>query len=177
MTDARRAVSGATVLVSVVVAFTVSIATSCDSRASAPGAVGAKLAVVDPPAVDAAVVTIRQTEVVVDVARTAAAQRLGLGRYATLPFGRGMVFPYPHAAFQAFWMKGMHFDIDIVWIRDGRVVAVASRVPAPPRPDAPNPARVQSPELVDLVLEVPAGFARAHGWRRGDAVDLDFTRH
>jgi len=130
------------------------------------------LAVSDPPEVEAAVVTIRGQAVDVDVARSEAAQQLGLGRYRSLAWGRGMIFPYDRPGFRAFWMKGMHFDIDIVWIREGRIVGIAARVPAPDRPDAESPARVRANELVDLVLEVPAGYAEANGWRRGDRVDI-----
>jgi uncharacterized membrane protein (UPF0127 family) len=32
---------------------------------------------------------------------------------------------------------------------------------------------VRSPELSDTVLEVPAGYAQAHGWRRGDRVSME----
>ena len=61
----------------------------------------------------------------------------------------------------------------VVWIRDSRLVSVTHRAP----PAAPDALDSQLPtydarELVDSVLEVPAGFAEAHGWRRGDPVEL-----
>ena len=47
--------------------------------------------------------------------------------------------------------------------------------PARPPPSAADATRSQIPsvrsrEVVDAVLEVPAGYARAHGWARGDRV-------
>lgn len=166
----ERLWSGASCWLGPVLAAALSVAVPGCGASSSERSHEPVLAVPNPPAVDAAIVTIGTERLEVDVARSDAAQRLGLGRYRSLPWDRGMIFPYPQPAFHAFWMKGMHFDIDIVWIRDGRIIGIAPRVPAPLRPDAENPARVQSSELVDLVLEVPAGYASAHGWRRGDRV-------
>ena len=115
--------------------------------------------------------TIRGTVVALDVARTPAEQSLGLGNRDSLAWDHGMLFLYQPPGFPTFWMKRMRFDIDIVWIREGRIVGISSFVPYP-REDPDNPATVPAPELVDTVLEVPAGYARAHSWRRGDRVEL-----
>ena len=120
---------------------------------------------------DDTTVTIRHTTVSVEVMRTREEQALGLGSRDSLAWGRGMLFVYDRPDFFTFWMKRMRFDIDIVWIRDGRVVAVSHRVPHPPNPEG-APATVRAPELVDRVLEVPAGFAQAHGWTRNDVVEI-----
>jgi hypothetical protein len=114
-------------------------------------------------------VTIRQQSIEVEVVRTREEQARGLSERDSLAWGSGMLFPYERPAFVSFWMKGMRFDIDIVWIRDGRIVGIAGRVPYPPDPEA-APATARSPELIDMVLEVPAGYAGAHGWSRGDRV-------
>jgi hypothetical protein len=109
--------------------------------------------------------------VVVEIVRTPAEQSLGLGNRDSLEWGRGMLFVYEKTGFLSFWMKRMRFDIDIVWIRDGRVVGISAFVPYP-RENPNRPATVRSPELVDTVLEVPAGYAQANGWRRGDRVTV-----
>jgi uncharacterized membrane protein (UPF0127 family) len=114
-------------------------------------------------------VTIRQQSIEVEVVRTREEQTRGLSERDSLAWGSGMLFPYERPAFVSFWMKGMRFDIDIVWIRDGRIIGIAERVPYPSDPEAAL-ATVRSPELIDRVLEVPAGYASAHGWRRGDRV-------
>ena len=68
----------------------------------------------------------------------------------------------------AFWMKDMHFDIDIVWIAGGRVAEIHHDVAHEPW------ERVVRPEHpVDLVLEVTAGTARRLGWQAGDPVDVE----
>jgi uncharacterized membrane protein (UPF0127 family) len=115
--------------------------------------------------------TIGGQQVRLEIARTPGEQALGLGNRDSLSWGHGMLFVYDEPGFFTFWMKRMRFDIDIVWIRDGRVVGIAAFVPYP-RENPDTPATVRAPELVDTVLEVPAGYSRAHGWRRGDTVAL-----
>ena len=133
----------------------------CDSPDAATDATGAT-------------VTIRRQSVDVEVVTSREAQALGLGGRDSLAWDSGMLFPYERPAFVSFWMKGMRFDIDIVWIRDQRVVGIAARVPHPPDRDS-KPATVRPPEMVDMVLEVPAGYAEAHGWKRGDRATLSST--
>ena len=116
--------------------------------------------------------TIRGQAVSLEVARTEAEQSLGLGNRDSLAWGHGMLFPYERPGFRSFWMKRMRFDIDIVWIRDGRIVGISAFVPYP-RENPDRPATVRSPELADTVLEVPAGYAQAHGWKRGDPVVVE----
>jgi uncharacterized membrane protein (UPF0127 family) len=121
-------------------------------------------------------VSIRGTRVTVELARAHADQVQGLSDRRELAWGRGMLFQYPTASFRRFWMKRMHLAIDMVWIRDGRLVDISHRVP-PPAPgilDSELPSYGPR-ELVDSILEVPAGFAQAHGWRRGDTVELSLA--
>jgi uncharacterized membrane protein (UPF0127 family) len=116
-------------------------------------------------------VTIAGQTVGVEVVRTRSEQALGLGERDSLAWGRGMVFPYDEPGFPTFWMKGMRFDIDIVWIRERRIVGISHAVPYP-REDPSRPATVKAPGLTDMVLEVPAGYATASGWRKGNSVTL-----
>jgi uncharacterized membrane protein (UPF0127 family) len=121
---------------------------------------------------DGPTVTIRNQVVSIEIARTPAQQVQGLSDRASLDWNRGMLFVYDEANFQSFWMRRMHFDIDIVWIRGGRIVGIEHFVPYP-RENPLRPATRTSPELTDRVLEVPAGYAQVHGWQRGDRVTVD----
>ena len=107
----------------------------------------------------------------VEVVRTAEAQARGLSGRSSLKKGRGMVFFYDEAQPRPFWMKGMLIPIDIVWVRDGRIVAIEAVIP-PPSPNAP--LAVFS-HLADLVLEVPAGYAHEMGIRVGQAVRVRYS--
>ncbi|MCH2186476.1 DUF192 domain-containing protein [Myxococcota bacterium] len=115
-------------------------------------------------------VSIGGTRIPVELAITKEEQRLGLGERDTLKWGHGMLFIHEEPDFRQYWMKGMRFDIDIIWIRDGRISSIAHRVPHVPGENGP---RVRSSELVDQVLEVPAGYAQTQGWRRGQRVQIE----
>jgi uncharacterized membrane protein (UPF0127 family) len=120
-------------------------------------------------------VTIRGHRVLAEVADSEAKKRLGLGGRDGLAPGRGMLFPYPRADRYAFWMKGMRFDIDIVWIRGDQVVFVTegARHPLGPVEDDASLPQFAPPEPADRVLEVNAGTAARFGWRPGDAVRFE----
>jgi len=115
-------------------------------------------------------VTIGVHVIDAEVADTPARKQRGLSGRASLPAGHGMLFRYDEPGIQGFWMPDMHFDIDILWMREGRIVHI--------EPDVPHavsePLPVYRPrEPADLVLEVPAGTAARLGWRVGDAVQLE----
>jgi uncharacterized membrane protein (UPF0127 family) len=85
-----------------------------------------------------------------------------------------MLFEYDRPGFYSFWMRDVRFDLDLVWIRDGRIVDVHHRVPAPKDPTPEGSLPTYRPrELADTVLEVSAGFAAAHGWQPGDRVEIE----
>ena len=100
-----------------------------------------------------------------EVADTPERKQRGLSGRRVLPDGEGMLFPYDEPGLHGFWMPDMHLDIDILWIRAGRIVHIESRVP---HGDAVKIYRPREP--ADLVLEVPAGSAERRGWRVGDVV-------
>ena len=61
-------------------------------------------------------VTIRGVRVASEVMVTPTEQARGLGYRDSLAWSHGMLFTYDEPGFRSFWMKGMRFDIDIVWI-------------------------------------------------------------
>jgi len=122
-----------------------------------------------PDAPPRARVTIGIHVIDAELADTPARQQRGLSGRASLPAGQGMLFVYEAPELRGFWMPDMRFDIDILWIREGRIVHIESEVP---HAEA-GPLPVYRPtEPADLVLEVAAGTARRLGWRVGDAVQV-----
>ncbi len=117
-----------------------------------------------------ATVTIRNQVILVELAQTEAQKALGLGgRDALLP-DRGMLFPYAKTDYYTFWMKGMRFDLDIIWICKNRIVDIAANVSAP----RGGPLVKYRPRVpADQVLEVVAGYAANHGWNLGDTVLME----
>lgn len=125
------------------------------------------------PAKSAGSVTIRDTRIAVEIVRTPAEKARGLGERDGLPVDHGMLFVFGAAQQHVFWMLGMRFALDFVWIRDGRIVELTLDVPPPPPGTSPDSGLLRqiSPAVpADQVLEVTAGTAARHGWKVGDAV-------
>ena len=82
----------------------------------------------------------------------------GLGGRAALAVDEGMLFVYPQPVTPRYWMKGMRFDLDLIWIREGKVVDISPNVQAPTNDTTDLPFYIPK-EPVDSVLEVIAGAA------------------
>lgn len=57
-----------------------------------------------------------------EIANTPETRNLGLGGRKTLNQSRGMLFVFDTPAVQCFWMKGMFFSIDIIWLNSAKEV-------------------------------------------------------
>ena len=68
----------------------------------------------------------------------------------------GMLFVFNDYAERTFWMKGMNYDLDVVWIRDGKVMKVDQNIAAPKAGEEPE-TMSSAPFKVNMVLELPAG--------------------
>jgi uncharacterized membrane protein (UPF0127 family) len=94
---------------------------------------------------------------------------MGLQLRPPLPPGRGMWFPYAPPALARFWMHLTPEPLDMIFVRDHRVLAVVAFVP----PCMHLPCRSYGPDdPVDGVLELGAGQAVALGIRVGTPVRI-----
>lgn len=104
----------------------------------------------------------------VEVARRPEERVLGLSGRASLAPGWGMLFVYEAPCRPNFTMRDMAFDLDLVWIRAGRIVGLTRGASA----HATERGRTyRAPVPVDRVLEVAAGTVDQHGWRTGQRVN------
>ena len=106
----------------------------------------------------------------VEVARSSQAQTRGLGGRPSIKKGAGMAFPYNGPGLRGIWMKAMLIPIDILWIREGRIVAIEANVPPP----SSNGELAVFSHVADLVLEVPAGYAKEMEIRVGQSVRVTY---
>jgi uncharacterized protein len=98
---------------------------------------------------------------------------LGLGGRESLATGSGMLFIFDKSEKHRFWMKGMRFPLDFIWINDTRVVDILPdmKPPEPNQPDETLP--FISPIIaVDKVLEVNAGDVKRYNIRVGDKIEI-----
>ncbi|MGD1147088.1 MAG: DUF192 domain-containing protein [Thermoanaerobaculaceae bacterium] len=105
------------------------------------------------------------TQVRLELALTDEERADGLMFRDTLPPDQGMLFIFDADGFVPFWMKNTFIPLDLIWISAaGEVVDVRADV-QPCRADScPN---YEPSKPGRAVLEVNAGFAAAHGLRRG----------
>lgn len=110
-------------------------------------------------------------EVNVEVARTPDQQAQGLADRTDV--GDGMLFCMGETTMQRFWMLGMKVPIDMVWVHGGEVRGVSAEVPLREagNNDKSAPTVRSSPEPVNMVLELPSGWAAKHNVEAGTMID------
>jgi len=107
---------------------------------------------------------------VVEIATTPQEQQTGLAKYTKIQQNFTMYFPFSHPDYYTFWMKDMHFPIDILFLRNNTIVTIFSNVPVKSnyqdylyKPTQPS----------DAVMEISEGLSNRYGFKDGDKVTLD----
>ncbi len=113
-----------------------------------------------------------KTEVEVEVANTNETRELGLGQRKSLPENSGMIFDFTYTknAFPSFWMKDMQFALDIIWIRDNKIISIDQNIPVPNNNSSDNLPTYQPPGYVDYVLELNSGYTKKYNIKIGDLI-------
>lgn len=125
-----------------------------------------------PWSTEVAIVIVGDMQIQAEIADTSPLQTRGLGYRDGLAPGTGMIFLFDNPSPRSFWMKGMRFCLDIIWISDGEIVGAAENAcPMPGVEDADLP-RYRSGVPVDSVLEVPANWMRENGIAIGTPVHV-----
>lgn len=106
-----------------------------------------------------------------EVARTLEQQARGLMYRAVLPDDRGMLFPFEPPRSVRFWMENTPQPLDMVFLLDGEVKAVAANVP--PCTTKPCPT-YGSGTTVNQVIELRSGRAAELGLKAGDRITIRF---
>ncbi len=108
------------------------------------------------------------TTLLLEVLDTDASRGKGLSGRRSLPDGQGILFVFPQDGYYGFWMKDMHFPIDILWLDSAyRIVDVWERADSSSYPKIFTPIVPQR-----YVLELPAGFFTNHALKKGDALEI-----
>ena len=104
----------------------------------------------------------------IEIADTDATRVQGLSGRSGLAPNSGMLFVFDHPDKYSFWMKDMHFPIDMVWLSaDGTIVSAVQDVDP-----STYPRSFTSSTTALFVLELPAHYMQAHGIKIGDAAIL-----
>jgi uncharacterized membrane protein (UPF0127 family) len=117
-------------------------------------------------------ITVNGVKLMADIAATSDQQIEGLGVKDFLNENEAMLFPFKEESQHAFWMKGMKFPIDIIWIDSDKEVVRIEHSLDPCVPDSFCPTYAPSnPSL--YVLETVAGFAQKYDITEGTRVEFD----
>ncbi len=119
-------------------------------------------------------IKVKDVEILVDIADTEEKRQKGLSGKNDLKENEGMLFVFNGKNTRpSFWMKNMLIPIDIIWIKDGKIVKIDKQV-SPPDADTPDSKLTvyMPPSPIDHVLEVNAGFSEKFNVATGDPVDL-----
>ena len=104
----------------------------------------------------------------VEVADTPAKRERGLMFRKELADGQGMVFLFDEEGEHSFWMKDTLIPLDLIFVdSSGRVTGIVARA----RPLTLEPRTGGG--VSRTVLEVPGGWAEAHGVRVGDRMRVE----
>lgn len=108
----------------------------------------------------------------VQIADTPSERSMGLSGKPNIGETEGMLFVFSEPQRPSFWMKGMVFPIDIIWIKDNTIVEIADNIPVQPNV-SDEQLSIYTPRVdVDKVLEVKSGWIFRHDIRVGDKIEL-----
>ncbi len=110
------------------------------------------------------ILKIGGNELRVEIADDEKERYQGLSGKQQLSDEEGMLFIHPKADMHKYVMRGMKFDLDFIFIKDGKVVDIAKNV------SMGYKGIVQGATEYDEILEVPAGWCNRRGVKLGDKV-------
>ncbi|MDO8570262.1 MAG: DUF192 domain-containing protein [Candidatus Daviesbacteria bacterium] len=107
----------------------------------------------------------------IEIADNQAERSRGLSGREKLATSSGMLFIFDTPKQYQFWMKGMKFPLDMIFVKEGKVVDLLNNVPIPdPTMKDDNLPRYQSTVPIDMLLETNAGFTEANNIKIGDSL-------
>lgn len=100
------------------------------------------------------------------VAKTDKDKQIGLSKYKSISNEKGMIFIFDKPDYYPFWMKGMKFPIDIIYIKDNKVITVLKDL----RAESSDSVIYYPTAPANKVLEINAGLSTQYNITPGDTV-------
>ncbi|MDP3052528.1 MAG: DUF192 domain-containing protein [bacterium] len=101
-----------------------------------------------------------------EIADTILKKAKGLSGRKALGENKGMIFIFTNPGKYNFWMIGMNFPLDIIWISGNKIVDISKNVQ--PSKSGRLTVIVSPLTKADKVLEIPAGSAEKFDIKIGD---------
>lgn len=107
------------------------------------------------------------------IADTQSVRSKGLGGRQSIASDEGMLFIFDKESKHPFWMKGLTFPLDFIWVKGDIIVDLLPNIPQPAEgQDDKSLPIYTSIEPVDKVLEVNAGVIKALNIKVGDKITI-----
>jgi uncharacterized membrane protein (UPF0127 family) len=90
------------------------------------------------------------------LAKTPNEREVGLAKFNKIKTNQGMLFIFNQSDYYSFWMKNMHFPIDIIFINNNKIVDIFKNAPVIKSGNLPI---YQTRKKADEVLEINAGLS------------------
>jgi len=116
-------------------------------------------------------VIIGENKFEVEVADDMVKRSRGLSGREELGEKEGMLFVYEIAGSPGFWMKEMNFPIDIIWIKNGKVLGFEEKM----TPESYKEKKIfYPPEKIKMILEVRAGIVEKLNIKEGEEIIINW---
>ncbi len=111
--------------------------------------------------------TIKNKKVFLNSADTEEKKLNGLMYIDNLPENHGMVFLFEKLDYRTFWMKNMKIPLDILFIKNDKIVKIYKEVPV----CRYEPCEFyKSKYKIDSVIELKSGFCAKYNIKTGDKI-------
>lgn len=115
-----------------------------------------------------------KAQLAIEIADTKEKRSNGLGFRQSLATDSGMFFIHESPEKYTYWMKGMQFPIDIIWIKDDIILDIIPNIPPPIQGQTDDTLeRYSSTVEVNRVLETNAGFVTSNNIQKGDKIIVE----
>lgn len=108
-----------------------------------------------------------------EIARSTEQKQLGLAKYNKIAQDFGMLFIFDKKDYYGFWMKGMKFSIDIIFIRNNKITTIFKNVDFPKNVN--TKLKSYKPDIAsDMVFEINASLSDKYNFKKGDSVKINY---
>jgi uncharacterized protein len=116
--------------------------------------------------------------VTLEVAQSDAEIERGLMYRTSLPEGQGMVFLFHPPRPVNFWMAHCFISLDMLFVKDGKVIKIFENVPPCHAKDAHDCPTYPAGEGIEVteVVELTAGYSKRHKVKVGDPVSFEMPK-
>ncbi len=117
---------------------------------------------------------VGEQAITIEVADNSETRRQGLSDRVFLEENHGMLFVFPQAGPQSFWMYHCHIDIDLAYIDPNGVILEIIQMKKEPFDTPPNLLKTypSTAQNVQYVLEMNGGWYKRHNISPGISLDL-----